>query len=101
MTSPKFGSRYYTDPIEAEAAGFIMVKLKELTGEPLTDAKPGDRIIGDLYVNELDSLAAVEVIAGVERRFGIAISEEEAARTQTVGDFVELVAAKIKAGGRH
>ncbi len=31
----------------------------------------------------------------VETRFGIRISDDEAARTATVGDFVELVAAKV------
>jgi acyl carrier protein len=91
-----FGSRYYTDATAAEAGRFVVATLQELTGYELTGVLPSDRIVADLDLDELDSLAAVEVITAVEARFAIDISDEEAIRTKTIHDFVELVVAKIK-----
>ena len=89
-----FGARHYADPERAEIASFIVTRVQELTGYELTGVLPSDRFTGDLHVDELDSLAAVEIVAAVESRFGVRITDEEAAGVQTVGELVELVAAK-------
>jgi acyl carrier protein len=45
----------------------------------------------------LDSLALVTVIVGLEDRFKIALTEEDAAGVKTVGDLAALVVAKKSA----
>jgi acyl carrier protein len=95
----EFGATYYgTDPSKAEIASFILLKFEELTGYQFTGALPQDRIVDDLRVDELDSLATVEIIHEVETRFSVNVTDVEAAATRTLGDFIELVAAK-RGGG--
>jgi acyl carrier protein len=94
VPAPEFGTRYYSDRKRAEIATFIVAKLEELTGYQLTGVLPSDRIIADLRIDELDSLATVEIITEVESQFTIKITNEEAAQAHTIAEFVELVAAK-------
>jgi acyl carrier protein len=89
-----FGPMYYTDPGKAEVGTFIVSKLEELSGYELTGVIPQDRIITDLHLDELDSLAAAEIVTEVEARFGVKITNTEAAATKTLDDFVELVSSK-------
>ncbi|SRR5258706_4077597 len=98
VTANNFGRAHYADPVKAEIGSFIVSKLEELSGIELTGTLPHDRIIGDLHLDELDSLATVEIITEVEARFGVKITDTEAAATKTLGDFVELVSAKRHGG---
>jgi len=51
------------------------------------------------FVNDLhfDSLDLVEITMEFEDRFGITIPDEEAEKTVTVGQAVELIERKLKA----
>ncbi|HEX3068603.1 MAG TPA: acyl carrier protein [Thermoanaerobaculia bacterium] len=98
VPSREFGATHYpADPVRAEIASFILLKFEELTAYDFKGALPEDRIVDDLRVDELDSLATVEIIQDVEVRFGIKVTDTEAAATQTLNDFIELVA--VKRGG--
>lgn len=44
---------------------------------------------------DFDSMANVEIVCSLEKRFAITIADEEAESTKTVGDIVELVSRKI------
>jgi acyl carrier protein len=53
------------------------------------DLRPSDRIVQDL---EIDSLATLEILLGLEERFGVALVDNlQAASITTVGDLVELL----------
>lgn len=44
---------------------------------------------------DFDSMANVEIVCSLEKRFAITIADEEAESTKTVRDIVELVSRKI------
>jgi acyl carrier protein len=46
---------------------------------------------------DADSLDLYELVMELEDRYDIRVSEEEAARIETVGDAVDLVAARVPA----
>ena len=90
----RFGARHYADPRKAEIGSFILAKFQELTGYDLAGVVPSDRLVADLHLDELDSLALTEILTEVEGQFAIRIDDEEAAGIRTIGDFVEIVASK-------
>lgn len=60
-----------------------------------------DRITPETRFREdldADSLDLYELVMELEDRYGIRVSEEEAAEIQTVGDAVEFVCARAPAG---
>ena len=90
----QFGLRHYADPHKAEIAAFIAITLQELIGYDLTGMTPADRFIEDLHLEDIDSMAAVDILTEVETRFSVKITDTEAAQVQTIHDLVELVASK-------
>ena len=58
--------------------------------------KPETRFREDL---DADSLDLYELVMELEDRYGIRVSEEEAAEIETVGDAVDFVCARVPAGG--
>jgi acyl carrier protein len=67
----------------------------ELEVEP-DRIKPETRFREDL---DADSLDLYELVMELEDRYGIRVSEEEAAKIETVGDAVDFVCARVPAGG--
>jgi acyl carrier protein len=57
-------------------------------GIPADEITLGARLVDDLG---MDSLDAVELAIATERQFNIALSDEQVARLQTVGDILALV----------
>lgn len=55
--------------------------------------EPGTRFKEDL---DADSLDLYELVMELEDRYGIKVSEEEAANLQSVGDVVEFVCSQAK-----
>jgi acyl carrier protein len=47
---------------------------------------------------DADPLDLYELVMELEDRYGIRVSEEEAARIETVGDAVDFVCARVPAG---
>ena len=58
--------------------------------------KPETRFREDL---DADSLDLYELVMELEDRYGIRVSEEEAAGIATVGDAVDFVTSRVPAGG--
>ena len=69
--------------------------LTDRVGIPPEAVVPSARLVDDPGP---DSLDAVELVIALERQFGIAVSDAEAARLETVGDLVAVVVER--AGGR-
>ena len=57
--------------------------------------KPETRFREDL---DADSLDLYELLMELEDRYSIRVSEEEAAKIETVGDAVDFVCARVPAG---
>jgi acyl carrier protein len=69
--------------------------VNELEVEP-DRIKPETRFREDL---DADSLDLYELVMELEDRYGIRVSEEEAAQIKTVGDAVDFVCARAPAAG--
>jgi acyl carrier protein len=63
---------------------------------PAEQIKPETRFREDL---DADSLDLYELVMELEDRYGIRVSEEDAAELETIGDVVDFVAARVPAGG--
>lgn len=57
--------------------------------------EPGTRFKEDL---DADSLDLYELVMELEDRYGVKVSEEEAAEIETVGDVVEFVCSRATSG---
>jgi acyl carrier protein len=53
------------------------------------------------FVWSYDSMADVELICDIEKRFGISISDAEARSALTMGDLIRLVHRKLDRGGHQ
>src|SRR3954462_2475715 len=74
-------------PDESEVAAEIARVLREDLGLS-REVKPGDDLVTDL---QLDSVALLPLVVGLEDRFRVALLEEDAARVRTVADLAALV----------
>ncbi len=50
---------------------------------------PDDRLVEDLRLDDLDSMATVEFILALEKEFGVKLPEAEMARARTLRDIIE------------
>lgn len=65
-------------------------------GERAQRIQPGTALLGNLP--ELDSMAVVSVIAGIEAHFGITVHDDEisASTFETLGSLAEFVERKLQ-----
>ena len=76
----------------------MTVVTEHLSTELEVDAsriEPGTRFKEDL---DADSLDLYELVMELEDRYGVKVSEEEAAEIETVGDVVEFVCSRATSG---
>jgi acyl carrier protein len=76
----------------------MAVVTEHLSTELEVDAsriEPGTRFKEDL---DADSLDLYELVMELEDRYGVKVSEEEAAEIETVGDVVEFVCSRATSG---
>jgi len=57
---------------------------------------PPDGLIHDLRMDELDSLASVEIVIKLEEEFGITITDSEAESVVTIEQLVSCVASNLE-----
>jgi acyl carrier protein len=76
----------------------VMAKVREHLSAEL-EVDPGKISDSTNFKDDLDadSLDLYELVMELEDSYGIAVSEEEAARIQTVGDAVDFVVARLPA----
>ena len=80
------------DEVLAKVRDHLSSEL-EVPAEEITE---GTRFKDDL---DADSLDLYELVMELEDRYGIRVSEEEAAEIETVGDAVDFVCARVPATG--
>ena len=86
------------DAVVSDERDRVLAKVREhLAGELEVDAgaiSPETRFREDL---DADSLDLYELVMELEDTYGIAVSEEEASRIETVGDAVDFVLGRLPA----
>ncbi len=93
----EFG-RYYFPPEEVEIAAKVRAIMARHVSVDLARLHPDDRIVEDVRMDALDSLATVEFVAEVEKEFGITIPNKAAATMTSLRSFVEYVSNAKKSG---
>jgi acyl carrier protein len=78
--------------------GQVMTKVREHLATEL-EVSEGEIADGTRFKEDLDadSLDLYELVMELEDTYGISVSEEEAARIQTVGDAVDFVVTRLPA----
>jgi len=64
--------------------------ISKLSGKPADQLVPADELVADLGI---DSPKALQLLVELEDALGIEISDDDAARMDTVGDILAQVAA--------
>ena len=78
----------------------VLAEIRRIAAEELEWAgavEPSQDLVKDL---QLDSLGLTVMAVGLENRFRIKLSEEDAQAIHTVGDLTRLVATRALPGGR-
>lgn len=70
----------------------ILEIMARIAGRDVAELKPEMNLTADLG---LDSPKALELLVSLEDDLGIEISDEEAARLETVGDLLEAAAVHV------
>ena len=79
----------------------VLAEIRRIAAEELEWAgavEPSHHLIRDL---QLDSLGLTVMAVGLENRFRIKLSEEDAQDIHTVEDLAKLVASRTQPGGRQ
>ncbi len=69
----------------------VLGEIRRLLREELSLARevvPGDDLVTDLH---LDSVGLLTLVVGLEDRFRVALTEDDASRVRTVADLASLV----------
>jgi acyl carrier protein len=77
----------------------VLAEIRRIAAEELEwrgTVEPSHRLVRDL---QLDSLGLMVMAVGLENRFRIKLSEEDAQGLQTVEDLTRLVASRAHEGG--
>lgn len=95
LSDEEWGATFF--PARSDVASRVRQIIAAQLGIDMSRAYPSDRFIQDLRMDDLDSMASVEIVIQVEEEFGIAITDEEAQGILTVGQLVDFVASKLDA----
>ncbi len=71
----------------------LCTTIKRCLGLRVTAVRLGDRLVEDL---RCDSIDHVEIAMAIEDRFGITITDDEAAECTAVADYAELISRKLQ-----
>ena len=85
----------------AETEMEVLAEIRRIAAEELEwvgAVEPSHHLIKDL---QLDSLGLTVMAVGLENRFRIKLSEEDAQDIHTVEDLAKLVASRTQPGGRQ
>jgi acyl carrier protein len=96
LSDEEFGASYF--PARwGKSASRVRQIIGEALGIDMTRTRPSDRFVQDLRIDDLDSLASVEILDKLEEEFGIKITDDEALCIITIEELVRCVASKLDA----
>lgn len=93
-----FAAKYFT-PDQVAIARRLRELLVPHLEIDLARIHPDDRLVTDLRMDDLDSMATVEFVISVEKEFSIKLPEAEVAHILTLRDLTAHVARLVAARG--
>ena len=99
LESEQFYDRYFKEKgVPFHIVAGIRAVLEEQLSADMSRLADTDDFSKNLnFFWDFDSMADVEIVCALEERFGIKISDNEAEKTHTVSDIVNLVCNKARA----
>jgi acyl carrier protein len=94
----EFGRRYFSVE-EARIATKLLNLLQEETTIPLAQMHPDDRLVQDLRIEELDSLAVNSFLMSVEDAYDLELPAAALEDVRTFRQIVTLVSQRVHARG--
>ena len=95
LNNEDFGRRFFSPQLADIAAKLRVIMARHIPID-LSRLNPDDRIVEDIRMDALDSMATVEFILEIEKEFGISIPDADAARMRTLRDVTEFVSQTKK-----
>jgi acyl carrier protein len=93
LSDDEFGALYFTN--WSKAAATVRRVVGQVLCLDMTRTRPSDRFVQDLRMDDIDSLASVEIVIKIEDELGVRISDDEAERIVTIGQLVDCVISKL------
>ncbi len=94
----EFGRRYFSGE-EAAIATTLLKLLQEETTVPLAQMHPDDRLVRDLRVDELDSLALTSFLLSVEEAYDLELPDAALRDVRTFRQIVTIISQRVHARG--
>lgn len=96
MSNKEFFATYYEKSgVSEDTVCGVRQVLEDEMQVDLSRVVPADDLAGNLApLVDSYSMVDVAIVEGLERRFGIKISDQDAERTRTIGEIIELVHGK-------
>jgi acyl carrier protein len=98
LAPEEFGRRFFPKR-QAPIAARLRELLADETSVPLQRLHPHDRLVPDLRIDELDSLALAAFVMAIEREYKIELPDADLAHLRTFRELVELVSRKLDGVG--
>jgi len=95
LSDADFGRQFFS-PQQAEIAAKLRVIMARHIPVDLSRLNPDDRIVADIRMDALDSMATVEFILEIEKEFGISIPDTAAETMRTLRDVAQFVSQAKK-----
>ena len=89
-----FGRQFFP-PNRAEVAVRLRHTLSRHVALDLSRLHPDDKLVEDIRIDSLDSMATVEFVVDVEREFGVVIPDAVAQQMRSLRDVVEYVTTHL------
>jgi acyl carrier protein len=101
LTPGRFGQTYFGEQeARARLAGEVREILSHHVPYSLDGLQPADQFIAHLRMDELDSMATVEVVLELEKRYAIEIPDSDAEALHTVGELVDYLDRRLNGDAR-
>jgi len=94
LSDEAFGSTYF-HARWTKAASRIRCIVCEQLDIDMSRVLPSDRLVDDLRMDVLDSLASITIVMQIEEEFGIKITDDEAKSIITIEQLVNCVGCKL------
>jgi acyl carrier protein len=99
LAAEEFGHHYFP-PAQAEIAAQVRAIFAKHISVDVSQAHPDDRLVEDLRMDALDSMATLEFVLELEEHFKITIPETAAGQMRSLRDITDMVTRELQAKQR-
>lgn len=93
--SPEGFASAHFPPEQALVAQRVHRVFLETAQVAVRRAGPDDRLVEDLRLDDLDSMATVEFVLALEKEFGLKLSEAEMAKAKTLREIIIILSERL------